>query len=218
MKKLASLFLWFCTATLLAQFSIVGLAAWKGNVKRETLTQVIALLNGIDIQGERLKQVLISGRAAPMPTYQDVLEAKTNAALELDRKSGSLDNYQRRLDDSHRKLQEEIKRFDQRRQEFLSELESKKTGIQSENLNETQKILAVLSPEAAKQQLLTMWQNEQKPDVVAIIRGMPADIQKKILAEFTTPEDQLKLAEILREIRNGEPRKSLFDKAQQDQK
>jgi hypothetical protein len=217
MKKLIGMFLWFCTATFLAQIAILGLAAWKGNVRRDTASQVIALLNGIDIQGERLKQVLISGRTAPTLTPQEIQDAKISAALELDSKSRALESYQRRLDDSQRKLQDDIKRFDQRREEFNLELKNSRNGVESENLNETQKILAVLSPDAAKKQLVTMMEKDQKADVVAIIRGMPADIQKKILAEFTTDEDQAMLADVLREIRNGEPLKSLIDNALENQ-
>jgi hypothetical protein len=217
MKKLLNMFLWFCTATLMAQVAIIALATWKGNVRRGTASQVIALLNGIDIQGERLKQMYISGRAVPTPTYEEILEAKTNAALELDNKSRSLDRYQRRLDDSQRKLEEDIKRFEQRRDEFDIELQNRKNGFESEKLKETQKIISVLSPESAQKQLGTMWQNEQKADVASIIRAMAADIQKKILAEFDTPEEQAMLAEIIREIQNGDPLNSTVDKALEQQ-
>ncbi|MEQ1827617.1 MAG: hypothetical protein ABL921_16780 [Pirellula sp.] len=210
MKKLVNAFLWFCTATLLAQCAIIGLAAWKGNFKRETMTRVIALLNGIDIQGERLKGAYISSRSVPAPTYEDILIAKSSAALELDDKSKSLDRFQRVLDDRQRKLQDEIDRFDQRRAEFEIELQNRKNGIESDNLKETQKILTVLSPEKAQEQLELMWEKGEKTDVASIIRAMPADIQKKVLAEFNKKET---LSEILSEIRNGDPLKSTLDKA-----
>lgn len=213
MKKLVGMFLWFCTATLLAQFAIVALSAWKGNFRKETVSHIIALLNGIDISGERLRQVYVSGRSTPMPTHEEILEAKTKAALELDIKSSALDRFQRRLDDTQRRLEEDVKRFDQRREEFNVELQNRKKGIESENLRETQKILSNLSPESAQKQLDSMWQNGQKADVASIIRAMPTDIQKKILAEFDDPNEQTTLAEIIREIQMGDPLKSMVDKA-----
>lgn len=213
MKKLVNAFLWFCTATLLAQICIVGLAAFKGNFKRETASQVIALLNGIDIQGIRFKEALVKSRSIPSPSYQDVLEAKTNALLQQDSRGRALDTFQRRLEDGQRQLEEEKKRFDERREEFRVAVESKKAGADAENLGEMQKILELLPPENAKTQLMQMLQDEKKSDVVSILRSMTPDKQKKILAEFTTAEDQEKLAEILREIRNGEPLKSLLDNA-----
>ena len=65
MKKLVGLFLWFCAATVLAQVCILGMAAFKGTVNRQTIAQVIGLLNGIDIQGQRLKQAMVSARNTP---------------------------------------------------------------------------------------------------------------------------------------------------------
>jgi hypothetical protein len=214
MKKLVGLFLWFCAATFVAQLCILGLAAYKGNVNAKTISQVVALLNGMDVQSVRFKEALISSRAMPTPSYQDVLSAKTEALLQQDSRGRALDTYQRRLDDSQRKLEEDIKRFDQRREEFRLAVENKKAGVDTENLGEMQRLLEQLEPEGAKTQLLKMLETGSKADVVAIIRGMSADKQKKVLGEFTQPEDQEKLAEILREIRNGEPLKSLLDNAQ----
>jgi hypothetical protein len=217
MKKLVQTFLWTCTAVLLGQLCIVGLSASKGNFDRETMTQIVALLNGIDIQGERLKQAFVSGRAVPTPTYQDILEAKTNATLELESRGRAVENRNKRLDDRERRLQEEIARFDQRREEFQQELQNKQSGLETDSLNETTKFLSNLSPEQTKTQLLSMLKNGQNADVVAIILGMRADIQKKVLAEFTDKEEA-DLTKIVSEIRSGGQLKSFFDKAQKDQR
>jgi hypothetical protein len=208
MKKLVHAFLWFCTATLLAQFAIIALSAFKGNFQRETITKVIALLNGVDIQGEKLKQAYVSSRSIPTPTYDEILEAKTNAALELDNKGKALDRLQRSLNEQQRKLQEDVARFDQRRQEFELELENRKKGIESDNLKETQKIIALLSPEKAQKQLELMWEKGEKSNVASIIRAMPDDIKKKVLAEFSNDEN---LNAILSEIRDGDPLKTMLN-------
>lgn len=217
MKKLVSLFLWFCAASVMAQACIVGLAASKGNFNMDTLTQIIALVNGIDIQGERLKGALVSAKATPSPTYQDILDAKTNASLQMDSKSRALEAFQRRLVDDQLKLQQDIERFDQRRMEFNLELERRKTGLEAGNLDETRKILSALSPEQTKFQLSKMLSSNQKSDVVALIRGMPLEQQKKLFAEFTQPEDQENLAQVINEVRSGEPMKSLIEGAQKEQ-
>jgi len=199
-KKLVSFFLWFCAATFLAQICIIGLAAFKGNVDRNTISQVIGLLNGIDIQGERLKKALISSRAVPTPTYQDVLEQKTDALLQLDSRSLSLENYKRQLDDRQRELQKQIKDFDQRRTDYLAANDKSQKNAKAELLREVQIIVESLAPEEAKAQLSLKLEKGEKGDVVAIIRGMAADKKKKILGEFTSKEDQEKLSEILSEI------------------
>lgn len=205
MKKLIGLFLWFCAATFLAQICIVGLAASKGNVSRQSIAQVIGLLNGIDIQGARLKQALISARDTPTPLYQDVLDAKTNALLQLDSRSRALDNFQRQLSDQQREFQKKVENFDERRVQFEMQQEKQRTGTQLNKLKEVQTILENMAPEEAKKQLFIKLVNNELADVVSIIRGMPSDKQKKILAEFTQPEDHQKLADVLREIRRGQP-------------
>ena len=205
MKKLTGLFLWFCAATFLAQICIVGLAASNGNVSRQTIAQVIGLLNGIDIQGGRLKQALISARDTPTPLYQDVLNAKTNALLQLDSRGRALGNFQRQLDDQQREFQKKVEDFDERRIQFENQQEKQRTGTQLDKLKEVQTILENMAPEEAKKQLLIKLDNNELADVVSIIRGMPSDKQKKLLAEFTSLEDHQKLSDVLREIRRGQP-------------
>ncbi len=205
MKKLVSLFLWFCAATFLAQVCILGLAASKGRINRNTIAQVIGLLNGIDIQSERLKQALISVRDTPTPTYDDVLNAKTNAVLQLDSRSGAVEKLRRQLGDQLRELQKRTEEFDERRQQFELKMEQIRSGSQLDSLKEIQSILENMAPEEAKKQLLKKLQNAELADVVSIIRGMAPDKQKKILAEFTDTSDVEELAKVLQEIRRGQP-------------
>jgi len=204
MKKLVGLFLWFCAATFLAQVCILGLAASKGNVSRQTIAQVIGLLNGIDIQGERLKQALISARDTPTPSYQEILVAKSNALLQLDYRSRVLDNFKRQIDDQQRELQKKIEDFDERRKQYELQQEKQRTGMQLDNLKEIQTILENMAPEEAKKQLIKKLLNGDLMDVVSIIKGMEPGKQKKLLAEFTSPSDVEELAKVLQEIRRGQ--------------
>ena len=205
MKKLVGLFLWFCAATFLAQVCILGLAASKGNVSRQSIAQVIGLLNGIDIQGERLKQALIGARDTPTPSYQEILVAKSNALLQLDYRSRVLDNFKRQLDDQQRELQKKAEDFDQRRQQFELQQEKQRAGSKVDNLKEVQTILESMAPEEAKKQLIMKLEKGELADVVSIIRALPPDKKKKILAEFTSPDDHKKIYDVLREIGRGQP-------------
>jgi len=203
MKKLVGLFLWFCAASLLAQICIIGLAASKGNVSRKTIAQIIGLLNGIDVQAERMKQALISSREAPIPTTQEVLAAKTNAMLQLDSRSRSLDILQRQIADQQRDLEKRTEDFDERRLLFEKKVEQTQSGSLLDRLKENQKLLENMSPESAKKQLALMLEKGELANVVSIIQGFPADKQKKVLAEFTQPVEEEMIAKVLSEIRNG---------------
>jgi hypothetical protein len=201
-RKLVDAFLWFCVASILAQLAILTVAAARGNLNDKTMTRVLAALNGVDIQGERLRNILVSAKEAPVPTYEDVLNAKVKSSLELDSRQEALDRLQRQVSDRERMLRDEISRFELRRKDFQQELDRIKKGVQSENLNEIRKILENLAPEQAKAQLLLMLKNNQKGDVVSIIKALPPDKQKKLLAEFTSEQDQQQLSEIISELKN----------------
>lgn len=214
-RRVVDLFLWFCVATILAQLAILTVAAAKGNINDKTLTRVLAALNGIDIQGERLQRVLVKAREAPVPTYEDVLDAKVKSSLEFDSRQEALDRLQRQISDRERTLREDISRFETGRKEFKDELDRIKKTTQSETLSEIRKILENLSPTQAKEQLLLMLKNNQKKDVVLIIKALPPDKQKKILAEFNTQPDQQQLNDIIQEIKNTTSTDQAVDKAEQ---
>jgi len=204
MKKLVGLFLWFCAATVLAQVCILGMAAFKGTVNRQTIAQVIGLLNGIDIQGQRLKQALISARDTPTPTLEEIRDAKVSAELQLSSRERALDRQQSQLLDQQRELQKKIADFDERRQQFDLKQEKMRSGSQMDNLKEVQKILENMAPEEAKKQLALMLKNKEISDVVSILQGFPPDKQKKVLAEFVEPPDVDLIAEVLQQIRKTE--------------
>ncbi len=204
MKKLVGLFLWFCAATVLAQVCILGMAAFKGTVNRQTIAQVIGLLNGIDIQGQRLKQAMVSARNTPTPTLEEIRDAKVSAELQLSSRERSLDRQQSQLLDQQRELQKKIADFDERRLQFDLKLEKIRSGSQMDNLMKIQKFLENMEPAAAKEQLTLMLKNKQISDVVSILQGFPPDKQKKVLAEFTAPEEVSMLSELLQQIRKAE--------------
>ncbi|MBU6236644.1 MAG: hypothetical protein KGQ51_02375 [Planctomycetes bacterium] len=214
-RKIVDLFLWFCVASILAQLAVLTVAAVKGNINDKTMARVLAALNGVDIQGERLQRILIKSREVPVPTYEDVLDAKVKSSLELDSRQEALDRLQRQITDRERSLREEINRLETTRKDFQQELDRIKKGTQAENLSEIRKILENLAPEQAKEQVLLMLKNNQKKDVVLIIKALPPDKQKKLLAEFTNQPDQQQLNEILQELKNTAPIDQAVDKAGQ---
>lgn len=201
MKTIAKSFLWFCAATLVAQIAILSLSYFRGNLSQKSLVQIIALLNGIDIPGERLKNAVIAAQETPVATRDEILAAKLQANLELDSREKSLERWQRQLQGDQFRLQTEDARLNRRLKEFETEVTAFRSGRSSETLSEVQKILEIIAPDQAKNQILRMMKDGSTADVVAIVKAMPEDKRKKILGEFTTEEEATKLGEILRELR-----------------
>ena len=166
-----------------------------------TLTQIVALLNGIDIQGQRLTNAIKEGRSAPVLSYEDVLEAKNQAMLDRDFSHSSLVRYRDQLNDKARILDEEKKRHDANVAAFKTQQNDSIKTKELETIQKLKAILEALDPAMAKEQLSNWIQNGQKADVVSMIDSLDADKLKKILAEFSDKADQAMISEILNEIR-----------------
>lgn len=166
-----------------------------------TLTQIVALLNGIDIQGQRLTNAIKEGRSAPVLSYEDVLEAKNQAMLDRDFSHSSLVRYRDQLNDKARILEEEKKRHDANVAAFKTQQNDSIKTKELETIQKLKAILEALDPAMAKEQLSNWIQNGQKSDVVSMIDSLDADKLKKILAEFSDKADQAMISEILNEIR-----------------
>ncbi len=206
LSKLKHLFLWTCTALFLGLVTILGMSAIKGNFNLDTLTKIVALLNGIDIQGERLRKILEEGRAAADPDAENLAAAlpqdvKPLSTLQADLRSASLDRYKKELDDRAQRLKEQSDKHNALVAEFKKTLADARVEQENASMLQIKEILEALDPAVAKEQIITMLEKEQKGEVLAIFKVLDADKLKKILGEFVDPADQQKIAEILEEIR-----------------
>jgi hypothetical protein len=206
----------FCVGTVLTQCVLLGYFAVRGTLDTTTLTKVVALLNGIDITGERLRQIFQNSQHVEQPDFDDVLRARVLASTEMELRLRS----QRYYEDELSRMLEEIKRsqarFDQRREAFERRLEDVQRNAQDAGLKELQRTLQSLPPEQAKDQLLKFYNDQRIDDVVNIIQGIPLDVRKEIMAEFTEPAEAEKLHEVLRRVGEGQPITSFIDQARKD--
>lgn len=201
MKFLLSLFFWFCAATVIAQACILGLSIFRGNLTKKSMVQIIALMNGIDIPGERLKNAISAGQDVPVPTREEILNANVEANLNYKSREEAMKRWQGQLQTEQSRLEQESVKLAQLRKEHDAIVERFNSGRISQSLKDVQDVLEIVPPEQAKAQLLKMIGDNAMNDVVAIIKAMAEEKRKKILAEFSGEEDSVKLAEILKELR-----------------
>jgi vacuolar-type H+-ATPase subunit I/STV1 len=213
MRLLLRIFVAFCVGTVLAQAIILGLAAARGNLSRDTTLKAIALLNGIDISGDRLQKMLDDAEQRPNPTYEDVEEERARQNKNIDMRERSIAIAKQQVEEMLAELREEVAAYDRRKDEFYSFLEAAEQNLLDESLKEVQRTLESLNPEQAKDQLKKFLEADEMDDVVAIVKGMPLDKRKKILGEFVGAEETDQLNEILTRLRQGEPKASLIQKA-----
>ncbi len=203
----------FCIGTIITQMIMMGYFAWRGTLSGDSLTKVIALVNGIDITGDRLVSILNKTNVSEQPTFQEILASRRMASLDMDLRIRSQSVADDELTELFANFRESEGRFDQRREAFDRKLEEDYQGAVQAGLKDVQRTLQSLAADQAKDQLMKIYDDEKIDDVVNIIQGIPVDKRKEILAEFTTPDEAEKLHQILQRIGEGLPTTQLIDKA-----
>jgi uncharacterized coiled-coil protein SlyX len=212
-SKLLTAFAAFCIGTVITQMILAGYMVGSGRVDTDTVTKVVALVNGIDISGKRLQQIMRQSEDREQPDFEEILEARKLDGFDLEMRLQSQQAFRDELSTMLAELKTKTERFDARYAAFNHELEEIREGVQEKGLRDVQRTIQVLEAVQAKDQLLIMYDDERIDDVVTIIQAMPTEKRKDILAEFTDAKDSEKLAEILRRIGEGQPTKSLIDQA-----
>ncbi len=206
----------FCVATVLAEIMILALLFISGRLNEDSTAKIIALACGIDVSAERVRQALTTAEAQEVPSFEEIVQARANASLELDLRNASLSSHSELLKFYEERLSKNEAGFDRRLEDYRQALTDREAGVQTQAVKDTQQTFEALKPAQAKEQLIKMLEDNQIADVVTIIQGLPSDKRKKILAEFKDPSDAEKLQVIIRRIMEGEPDKTLIDKAKKD--
>ncbi|WP_235951308.1 hypothetical protein [Crateriforma spongiae] len=213
MKLILRVFTAFCIGTVITQMIMLGYFASTGSLSHETGVKVVALLNGIDISGNRLQKILRDAEEREQPDFEEILEARRLEGMNMDLRLRSQKRARDELSEQMAVLVEETQVFDGRIQSINDEIARVKAGIRDQGAIERQQTIQSLEADAAKDQLLRIYDDEKIDDVVGIIKAMPIDKRSEILAEFETEDEKDKLHEIIRRIGDGQPETTAIEQA-----
>ena len=212
-SKLIQAFVAFSIGTTLTVMVMCGYFLSRGSINGETLTKVVALMNGIDITGDRLREIMRQSEDSEQPDFDEILEARKMESYDFDVRLRSQQELSDEISTMLADLQDREQRFDNRLSAFRQELKEIRAGAREQGLVDVQRTLQTLDAAQAKEQLLIMYDDERIDDVVTIVQAMSSDKRKDILAEFVEGDNPEKLAEILRRISEGIPTTALIDQA-----
>jgi hypothetical protein len=153
---------------------------------------------------------------AEQPSFDQMVQAHVRASLDLDLRESAIDKSLLDLRATETQIKTERERLDLWKTDFDQRLANLETAGTDSALVEVQRTLEAMSPKQAKDQVLRMLEEaptaEDDPmqDVVAIFKALPETKQKKLFAEFKTPDELEQLAEILQQIRLGLPDSELI--------
>ena len=213
-----TLLIYFCTATLIAECLFAGWLCSAWHLDRLRLAQAMAVLQGGPLPSaaaEAPARVKPPELPPEQPSYQEILDRRAVKVRDLELRELSLHSAADQLKVQQRQVGDEDKRVQEQAAQFAAQLKSVKEGAQAGGRDVLLRTLQTIKPKQAKEQLIQMLEDHQIDDVVLLLAGLPETNRAKILAEFKTPDENKRLAEVLRLIGQGQPEASIADKAQQ---
>jgi hypothetical protein len=214
-RWLGSLLLALSIGTTISLAVLLAMLWWKGALADERVRGMLAVLQGIQAAPPAPATATIDPDAE-QPSLAQIMDARLQASLDLDLRESAIDKALGDLRILETQIKAESKRLDQWKQSFDQRVAELQTAASDTSLLELQRTLEAIQPRQAKDQIMKMLSEPAAGgdaplgDVVAIMKAMPLDKRRKILGEFKLPEEIERLADILREIRQGRPESDLL--------
>ncbi|MDX1947352.1 MAG: hypothetical protein SFU86_18265 [Pirellulaceae bacterium] len=200
-----------CIGTTISLAVIAGMLWWKGAFTDDRVLGMLAVLQGIELASPAAPTAP-NPQDDEQPSLRQQRQERLAASLDLDLRESAIDKSLGDLRTLESQIRTERERLDLWKQSFDQRLANLETQATDQALLAVQQTLEAMSPRQAKEQILKMLE-ERAPnavddpvrDVVTIMKTMPLDKRRKIIAEFKSPDESEKLAEILHDIRVGLP-------------
>ncbi|MFI4875506.1 MAG: hypothetical protein ACIALR_09220 [Blastopirellula sp. JB062] len=217
LKLVASSFGYLCVATVLAMAIGAAILIATNRVDSDKAYSILAIVYGIDEDKirEQLDEQTQGEPDNEEPDMQAVIDARARRHLALDFRIQAIDTGIENIRGMQANLAEERRRYDQLKTSFDDRLKKLEEGVRDDAIVELQRTLEAIDARQAKEQMMIMLERDDNAmqDVVTILKGMPNDKRKKIIAEFRSDEEKQRLADILNQIRLGVPEATLIKDA-----
>jgi hypothetical protein len=206
--------LYFALATLIAEGIVTACLRASGRLDEEKLAQVLAVLQGIPPAETKAAEEVKKESPAPEPVpYEQVLEARALKDKNLQLRALAVDNAWAQLKTERLQLADAQQRYKLQLADFNSRLDSVAKGAKVSGRDEVRRILESIKPKQAKELVLGMLDNGEDEEVVLLLSGMSDSKRAKLFGEFKTADENKKIDEVLRRIRQGAPDAPLAETA-----
>jgi len=222
LRSLLTVLVCFSVATMLAEGVLLAVLWHKGHLKRETITQLLAVAYDVDL-ATMWREVEAASRPIDVEqiSFVEVQEARKLARLDLDLREMAADKGLIDVRQLDYMLSHERQEYETLKQAFDQQIEQVRQGAADGSLKELQRQLESVDAKLAKDQILRILNDTAlapeaaMQSVVTMFKNMPLDKRKKIISEFKTPEESQQLQEVLRQVRLGAPDVDVLQRARQ---
>lgn len=216
-RALFALFAWFCIATTITLAAGVGWLHSHGYFAEEKLAAILKALDHGEPDGPASGDAT-GPRDADEASLQEILDRRALSVRDLELREQNLANaealvktHEAILNDNAIKNERTIKTFESQLAKLRREAEDAGAG-------QARAIVERMKPDAAKAQLMSMYEKGELSRLIGILTAMPEDRRAKIINEFTDQKDVEALAVILKELDRGAPLAPLIEQKQQELK
>ncbi|WP_460166316.1 hypothetical protein [Thermostilla marina] len=216
---LVALFVHLFAAILIGEI-VVGIHLWIAwGMTPDRVAAMIAVARGDAETDEAKKGDKSENDAKPEPkeepSYEDVLERRALEYRDLELRDMALKTGLQDLALLQKKITQEKQLVAQQAADFQSQIAALRQKAQDEGMETVRRTLESIKPDQARLFILDMLDKGEEDQVVQLLKDMNDSKRAKLLAEFQTPEDTDKMADVLRRIREGGPEGEIAKQAEQ---
>lgn len=207
-KKIVKLaitgFVYFAVATLITQGIILVYTWFAWDMTWQRGQDAIAVARGeASIETPVKLETLVEQVAEEQPSFEEILQARALKTRDFELRDEALEQGKAILRQQQETFFKESETLAQSRTQFERQVAEYESRSQAAGLEQNVTLLQGMDPQLAKVQLLTMYNEKEMESLIDIVKAMETRKCVEILDIFTTKEDEEKVAEILRRIRDG---------------
>jgi hypothetical protein len=208
LKSIVLIFCCVCVAVVVSEAAALAVL-WKSGMLTAHHVHEIRLIFSNSVPDEERERD--AAEAAPLPSMQEVAEARAMKVLDFEKREGELTVLKNMAMNRAVDLDDEQARFRAEKKAFGDELARIEADLTSAATEQARGVLLALPPKDAVEHLMQLSLDED----VVLLKGMSEKLAAKILKEFkSTPEQLARGREIFEAISRGLPVKELVDDAQ----
>lgn len=202
-EALAALAVYFLAALALGTI-IVCVHVWLAwKVTPQRVAQAVDVIRGRSLPTAVNTSLPEASEPAEEPSYDAILQRRALAYRDLELKSLALQNLQDQLRVAEARFDEKEKLLAKREQAFQEKVQALEDESVAAGRETVRRTLESVKPAQAKLLLLDMLNKGEERQVVTLLAEMNDSKRGKIIAEFRTPEETDRIAEVLRLLREG---------------